>query len=84
MTDCAAVAYLRNRTDTCFTAFDGICNETSGGKGTCVPFSDTADCLGSTRPASLKNHFFGRDDRFLVDVTQAPWRSIGLLVYWFA
>jgi V8-like Glu-specific endopeptidase len=79
VTDCAAVAYLRNRTDTCATAFDGICNEASGGSGTCEPFSDTADCLGRSRPAGLENHFFGRDDRFLVDVTQSPWRSIGSL-----
>jgi protease YdgD len=79
VTDCAAVAYLRNRTDTCATAFDGICNEASGGNGTCEPFSDTADCLGRSRPAGLENHFFGRDDRFLVDVTQSPWRSIGSL-----
>jgi len=78
-TDCAAVAYLRNRTDTCATAFDGICNEASSGNGTCEPFSDTADCLGRSRPAGLENHFFGRDDRFLVDVTQSPWRSIGSL-----
>lgn len=79
VTDCAAVAYLRNRTDTCNTAFDGICNEASGGDGTCEAFSDTADCLGRSRPAGLENHFFGRDDRFLVDATQAPWRSIGSL-----
>lgn len=79
VTDCAAVAYLRNRTDTCNSAFDGICNEDVGGDGTCEAFSDTADCLGRSRPAGLENHFFGRDDRFLVDVTQAPWRSIGSL-----
>jgi V8-like Glu-specific endopeptidase len=79
MTDCAAVAYLRNRTDSCSTAFDGVCNETSGGNGTCESFSDTADCLGRSRPADLENHFFGRDDRFLVDVTETPWRSIGSL-----
>lgn len=79
VTDCAAVAYLRNRTDTCNTAFDGICNEASGGDGTCEAFSDTADCLGRSRPAGLENHFFGRDDRYLVDATQAPWRSIGSL-----
>ncbi len=79
VTDCAAVAYLRNRTDTCNSAFDGICNEASGGDGTCEAFSDTADCLGRSRPAGLENHFFGRDDRFLVDATQAPWRFIGSL-----
>ena len=79
VTDCAAVAYLRNRTDTCNTAFDGICNEPSSGDGSCEAFSDTADCLGRSRPAGLENHFFGRDDRFLVDATQMPWRAIGSL-----
>lgn len=78
-TDCADVAYLRNRTDTCITAFDGVCNEPGDGNGACEPFSDTADCLGRTRPAGLENHFFGRDDRFLVDTTQMPWRAIGSL-----
>jgi protease YdgD len=79
VTDCAAIAYLRNRTDTCNTAFDGICNENDGGDGTCEVFSDTADCLGRSRPASLENHFFGRDDRILVDATQLPWAAIGSL-----
>ncbi len=79
VTDCADVAYLRNRNDSCNTAFDGICNEASGGDGTCEAFSDTADCLGRSRPAGLENHFFGRDDRFLVDTTQMPWRAIGSL-----
>ena len=79
VTDCAAVAYLRNRTDSCNTAFDGICNEPSAGDGTCEAFSDTADCLGRSRPAGLENHFFGRDDRLLVDATQLPWRAIGSL-----
>lgn len=78
-TDCAAVAYLRNRTDTCNTAFDGVCNEPTDGDGTCTAFTDTADCLGRSRPAGLENHFFGRDDRFLVDTTQMPWRAIGSL-----
>lgn len=79
VTDCADVAYLRNRTDTCNTAFDGMCNEPSGGNGTCEEFSDTADCLGRARPAGLENHFFGRDDRFLVNATQMPWAAIGSL-----
>ena len=79
VTDCADVAYLRNRTDTCNTAFDGVCNEASGGNGTCEEYSDTADCLGRARPAGLENHFFGRDDRILVDATQMPWSAIGSL-----
>lgn len=79
MTDCSAVAYLRNRNDSCITAFDGICNEPGEGNGTCAAYSDTADCLGRSRPAGLENHFFGRDDRLLVDATQMPWRAIGSL-----
>ena len=79
VTDCREVAYLRNRTDACISAFDGICNEPMSGNGTCEAFTDTADCLGRNRPAGLENHFFGRDDRFLVDTTQLPWRAIGSL-----
>ena len=79
VTDCREVAYLRNRTDTCNTAFDGVCNEPMNGNGTCEALTDTADCLGRNRPAGLENHFFGRDDRFLVDTTQLPWRAIGSL-----
>lgn len=78
-TDCAEVAYLRNRTDSCNAAFDGICNEPGTGDGACEVNSDTADCLGRGRPAGLENHFFGRDDRILVDATQMPWRAIGSL-----
>lgn len=81
VTDCAPVAFMRNRDDTCATAFDGICNEPTDGDNTCAMFSDTADCLGRARPAQLENHFFGRDDRFLVDTTQMPWRAIGSLRY---
>ncbi|MEL6960962.1 MAG: trypsin-like serine protease, partial [Pseudomonadota bacterium] len=79
VTDCAAVAYMRNRNDTCLTAFDGVCNEPGDGDGMCAAFSDTADCLGRDRPAGLENHFFGFDDRMLVDTTQMPWRAIGSL-----
>jgi protease YdgD len=74
-TDCAAVADLRGRTDSCATAFDGQCTEGS----TCEALSDTADCLGRSRPREMEDHYFGRDDRFLVDVAQAPWAAVGLL-----
>jgi protease YdgD len=79
LTDCAEVAWLRNRDDTCNTAFNNICDEPGQGSGLCAPFSDTADCEGRGRPAEAGNHYFGRDDRFLVDTTQMPWRAIGLL-----
>ncbi len=78
-TDCAPVAYLRNRDNSCPTAFDRRCDEPGQGTGTCAASTDTADCLGRARPAEASDHFFGRDDRFLPDVTQMPWRAIGLL-----
>jgi protease YdgD len=77
-TDCATVAFLRNRDDTCNSAFNGTCDEPSG-TGLCSPFSDTADCEGRGRPAEAGNHYFGRDDRVLVDTSALPWRAIGLL-----
>ncbi len=76
--DCENVAYLRNRDDTCNTAFNNTCDEPSG-TGLCAMYTDTADCEGRGRPAEAGDHYFGRDDRFLVDVTQLPWRAIGLL-----
>lgn len=78
-TDCADVAFLRNRDDTCNTAFNTICDEPGTGTGLCAAFTDTADCEGRGRPAEAGNHYFGRDDRILVDTTQLPWRAIGLI-----
>lgn len=78
--DCAPVAFLRNRTNTCGSAYDGICNEPGDGNGICAMRSDTADCIGRGRPAMAGDHFFGRDDRFLVDTAELPWRAIGLLL----
>lgn len=79
VTDCASVAFLRGRDNSCSTAFDGTCDEPEGGTGTCAPLTDTADCVGRGRPAGATDHYFGRDDRILVDVTQVPWRAIGQL-----
>ncbi|MCC7320817.1 MAG: trypsin-like serine protease [Rubellimicrobium sp.] len=78
-TDCADVIFLRNRTNACDTAFDGQCDEPGTGTGTCEARSDTADCIGRGRPANAGDHYFGRDDRFLVNTAQAPWRAIGQL-----
>jgi protease YdgD len=78
LSDCATVAFLRNRDDTCNTAFNSICDEPSG-TGLCALYTDTADCEGRGRPAEAGNHYFGRDDRILMDTTQMPWRAIGLL-----
>jgi protease YdgD len=79
-TDCESIAFLRNRTNTCNTAFDRVCNEPGTGDGTCAMNSDTADCLGRGRPPESGDHYFGRDDRILVDTTELPWRAIGLLI----
>lgn len=79
VTDCRSVAFLRNRTNACATAFDGICDEPGIGTGTCRPNTDTADCVGRQRPVEARDHFFGHDDRHLVDVTQMPWRAVGLV-----
>ncbi|MCB1360778.1 MAG: hypothetical protein KDJ96_06675, partial [Rhodobacteraceae bacterium] len=72
--DCAPVAFLRNRSNTCATAFNGTCDEPGQGTGQCRAYTDTADCVGRQRPNQARDHFFGHDDRQLVDVTQAPWR----------
>lgn len=78
-TDCASVIYLRGRDNTCSTAFDGICDEPEGGTGNCDARTDTADCIGRGRPTAANDHYFGRDDRILVDSAQDPWRAIGYL-----
>ena len=77
--DCRAVAFLRNRTNTCDTAFNNICEEPGRGSGACRANTDTADCVGRLRPPEARDHFFGNDDRQLVDVTQMPWRAVGLV-----
>jgi V8-like Glu-specific endopeptidase len=79
MTDCAAVDFLRNRTNDCAAAFNQSCDEPGSGSGICQAESDTADCLGRSRPAEAGDHFFGRDDRFLPNSAEMPWRAIGLL-----
>jgi protease YdgD len=77
--DCGDVAYLRGRDDSCNTAFNGTCEEPGIGSGQCANMTDTADCMGRGRPAEALEHYFGRDDRFLVDSQQMPWRAVGLL-----
>lgn len=78
--DCAAVEFMRNRSDSCSLAFNGSCDEPVSGTGQCRANTDTADCIGRERPAVAEWHFFGRDDRFLPDTTQMPWRTIGQLI----
>jgi protease YdgD len=79
LNDCGPVAFLRNRSNRCETAFNGICEEPGSGRGTCAANTDTADCVGRQRPGEARDHFFGHDDRVLVDVSQMPWRAMGLL-----
>lgn len=78
-TDCSTTAWNPNRTDSCDTAFNGVCDEPGSGSGLCAVDTDRADCHGRTRPMTIEDHFFGHDDRVLVDVTQAPWRFMGRL-----
>ncbi len=78
-TDCAPVAMMRNRSNTCETSFNNICEEPGSGRGACAVYTDTADCLGRDRPILLRDHYFGHDDRVHPDVTQMPWRAVGLL-----
>ncbi len=77
--DCRSVAFLRNRSNRCATAFDGVCDEPDIGTGRCAANTDTADCVGRHRPATARDHFFGHDDRVLVDVSVLPWRAVGLV-----
>jgi protease YdgD len=78
--DCGVVAYLRFQTDVCDLAFDGVCNEPGTGDGKCDVRTDRSDCIGRDRPMEIRDHFFGRDDRELVDTAETPWLLIGQLV----
>jgi protease YdgD len=79
-TDCGAIAWMRNQSDRCDTAFNGVCEEPGQGRtGTCEPRTDRADCHSRNRPLTINDHFFGRDDRVLVPVAEAPWRFMGVL-----
>jgi V8-like Glu-specific endopeptidase len=77
-TDCADVSFLRFQTDSCATAFDGICQEEAlGGDGSCEPRTDRADCLGRERPMTLQGHHFGNDDRMSMNTAVFPWVVVG-------
>lgn len=77
--DCRDLAFLRNRSNRCEHAFNGVCDEPGIGTGLCPANTDTADCMGRARPAQARDHFFGHDDRELVDVSVMPWRAIGVV-----
>lgn len=77
-TDCGQVGHLRFQNDQCATAFNGVCEDAEqGGDGSCPARTDRADCFTRTRPLSLNDHFFGRDDRVLMDTGAFPWSVIG-------
>ncbi len=78
-TDCGPVAQLRFRTDTCATAFNNVCEEPGAGNGSCEARTDRRDCMGAERPMTINDHFFGRDDRVLVNEAQYPWSLIGTI-----
>jgi len=75
--DCGAIAHLRFQHDGCATAFDGVCNDPEGGDGTCDTRTDRADCLGRERPMQISDHYFGHDDRVILDTSVMPWAVIG-------
>lgn len=80
-TDCGDVAWMRNQTDSCATAFNGVCEEPGQGhSGACQARTDRTDCHGRGRSLQIMDHFFGNDDRVLVDVNQVPFRYMGRLV----
>ena len=76
-TDCGDVSALRFQDDSCDTAFNGICEEPSAGRNECAPRTDRSDCIGRDRPTLIGDHFFGHDDRMLMDTSAYPWRAIG-------
>ncbi len=81
-TDCGKVDDLRFRNDSCAQAFNGVCDEPGrGGSNACAWRTDRSDCVGRARPPRINDHFFGNDDRVLVDPTQYPWSLVGAIKF---
>jgi len=78
--DCGDVSALRFQNDSCETAFDGVCNDLENGDGTCESRSDRADCIGRERPMQISDHFFGHDDRVILDTNTMPWQVVGQVI----
>ncbi|WP_421788024.1 trypsin-like serine peptidase [Hyphobacterium sp.] len=77
-TDCGDLVRLRFQTDSCETAFDGVCQEAGhGGDGSCARRTDRSDCIGRERPLTIYDHYFGYDDRVFLDTAEFPWVVIG-------
>ncbi|MBV5260414.1 trypsin-like serine protease [Synechococcus moorigangaii CMS01] len=79
VTDCGDVTHLRFRNDSCEFAFDGVCDEPGTGTGRCPARTDRSDCGGRHRPLTINDHFFGNDDRVMMDTAQFPWSVIGTI-----
>ena len=77
LTDCGDVTHLRFQNDQCDTAFNGICEAPQAGGGACEARTDRADCFTRDRPMTINDHFFGRDDRILMDTGAFPWSVVG-------
>ena len=76
--DCGDVVRLRFQTDSCATAFDGVCQEAErGGDGSCAQRTDRSDCIGRERPLTIFDHYFGYDDRVFLDTSEFPWVAVG-------
>ncbi len=81
-TDCGAISHMRFQNDQCDTAFNGVCEDPQqGGNGACEARSDRADCFTRDRPLTINDHFFGRDDRVLMDTGAFPWSVIGYVTF---
>lgn len=79
VSDCGDVSHLRFRDDSCEFAFDGVCDEPGIGTGRCPERTDRSDCGGRHRPLTINDHFFGHDDRVLMDRSTFPWSVIGTI-----
>lgn len=79
VTDCGDVTHLRFRNDSCEFAFNGICDEPGEGTGRCPTRTDRSDCGGRHRPLTINDHFFGNDDRVMMDTSQFPWSVVGTI-----
>lgn len=78
-TDCGDIGWLRFRNDSCATAMNNVCDEPTIGTGSCAARTDRRDCFGAKRPLNINDHYFGNDDRVILDRAGTPWRSVGRL-----
>jgi protease YdgD len=79
--DCGDVSHLRFQNDSCATAFNGICEAPGRGNGACAARTDRTDCSTRERPLTINDHFFGRDDRVMMDTGTFPWSVIGYVTF---